>query len=92
MGLMGLLPACRISSSPGIRLERPHVYPSYTTVGLWVSYVVIYSSFPRSVGSIYGGDDELIVNGYMDARFQTEKYDFRSQTRFIFYLNGGAVS
>ena len=32
------------------------------------------------------------MSGYTDASFQTEKYDFRSQSGFIFCLNGGAVS
>ena len=41
---------------------------------------------------VYGGDDELIVKGYMDASFQTDKDDFRSQFGFVFCLNGGAVS
>lgn len=41
---------------------------------------------------VYGGDDELIVKGYTDASFQTDKDDFRSQSGFVFCLNGGAVS
>ena len=41
---------------------------------------------------IYGGDKELIVNGYIDASFDTDPDDSKSQTRYIFILNGGAVS
>ena len=41
---------------------------------------------------IYGGEEELIVTGYTDASFQTDKDDFRSQSGFVFCLNGGAVS
>ena len=41
---------------------------------------------------VYGGSDELVVSGYTDASFQTDKDDFRSQSGFIFCLNGGAVS
>src|SRR5690606_30287585 len=41
---------------------------------------------------VYGGNDELVVSGYTDANFQTDKDDFRSQYGFIFCLNGGAVS
>ncbi|KNA22856.1 hypothetical protein SOVF_029260 [Spinacia oleracea] len=41
---------------------------------------------------VYGGDDELIVKGYTDASFQTDKDDFRSQSGFAFCLNGGAAS
>ena len=41
---------------------------------------------------VYGGNDELVVSGYTDASFQTNKDNFRSQSGFIFCLNGGAVS
>ena len=41
---------------------------------------------------VYGGSDELVVSGYTDASFQTDKDDFRSQSGYIFCLNGGAVS
>ena len=38
------------------------------------------------------GDSELKVSGYTDASFQTDKDDYKSQSRYIFQLNGGAVS
>ena len=41
---------------------------------------------------VYGGQEELAVIGYTDASFQTDKYDFRSQSGYVFYLNGGVVS
>ena len=41
---------------------------------------------------IYGGEEELVVKAYTDASFQSNKDDFRSQSRYVFYLNGGAVS
>ena len=41
---------------------------------------------------VYGGDKELIVIGYVDARFDTDPDDSKSQTGYIFILNGGAVS
>ena len=41
---------------------------------------------------VYGGEEELVVNGYTDASFQTDKNDFRSQYGFVFCLNGGVVS
>src|SRR3989337_1474884 len=40
----------------------------------------------------YGGDKELIVNGYVDASFDTDPDDSKSQTGYVFILNGGAVS
>ena len=42
---------------------------------------------------MYGGqEDELVVNGYTDASFQSKKDDFRSQSGYVFCLNEGAVS
>ena len=41
---------------------------------------------------IYGGDKELIVNGYVDASFDTDPDDSKSQTGYVFLLNGGAIS
>ena len=38
------------------------------------------------------GDSELKVSGYTDASFQTDKDDYKSQSGYIFLLNGGAVS
>ena len=40
---------------------------------------------------VYGGDKELIVNGYVDASFDTDPDDSKSQARYVFLLNGGAV-
>ena len=42
---------------------------------------------------IYGsGEEELAVKGYVDASFQTDQDDSRSQSGFVFILNGGAFS
>ena len=42
---------------------------------------------------VYGGlEDDLVVNGYTDASFQSDKDDFRSQSGYVFCLHGGAVS
>ena len=41
---------------------------------------------------VYGGEEELVVNGYTDASFQTDKDDSKSQSGFVFTINGGAVS
>ena len=41
---------------------------------------------------VYGGDKELVVNGYVDASVDTDPDDSKSQTRYVFLLNGGAVS
>src|SRR6187399_2077706 len=41
---------------------------------------------------VYGGDKELIVNGYVNSSFDIDPDDSKSQTGYIFLLNGGAVS
>ena len=41
---------------------------------------------------VYGGDKELVVNAYVDASFDTDPDDSKSQARYVFILNGGAVS
>ncbi|KAD2805345.1 hypothetical protein E3N88_38722 [Mikania micrantha] len=42
---------------------------------------------------IYGsGEEELVVKGYTDASFQTDRDDSRSQSGYVFIMNGGAVS
>ena len=41
---------------------------------------------------VYGGEDELSVKGYMDASYLTDSDDSRSQSGYVFVINGGAVS
>ena len=41
---------------------------------------------------IYGGDEELVVTAYTDTSFQSDKDDSKSQSGFVFTINGGAVS
>ena len=41
---------------------------------------------------VYGGDKELVVNGYVDASFDTDPDDSKAQNGYVFLLNGGAVS
>ena len=40
---------------------------------------------------VYGGDEELVVNGYTDASFMTDIDDYKSQSSYVFTLNGGVV-
>ena len=41
---------------------------------------------------VYGGHKELVVNSYVDASFDTNPDDSKSQTGYFFLLNGGAIS
>ena len=38
-----------------------------------------------------GGEKELIINGYVDASFDIDPDDSKSQTGYVFLLNGGAI-
>ena len=60
----------------------------------WVATNNILKYFRRTKDKflVYGGEEELVVKGYTDASFQTDKDDFISQSRFVFCLHGGAVS
>ena len=57
-----------------------------------VKNILKYLRRTKDTFLIYGGEEELIVTGYTDASFQTDKDDYRSQSGFVFCLNGGAVS
>ncbi|KAK8505509.1 hypothetical protein V6N12_075851 [Hibiscus sabdariffa] len=60
----------------------------------WVAVknILKYLRRTKDVFLIYRGEEQLSIKGYTDASFQTDKDDSRSQSGFVFYLNGGAVS
>ncbi|GAA0169891.1 transmembrane signal receptor [Lithospermum erythrorhizon] len=60
----------------------------------WIAVKCILKYLRRTKDAFleYGGDDELVVTEYTDASFQTDRDDYRSQSRYVFCLNGGAVS
>jgi hypothetical protein len=41
---------------------------------------------------VFGGEEELVVKGYIDASFQTDADDSKSQSSFVFCLNRGTVN
>jgi hypothetical protein len=40
---------------------------------------------------VFRGEEELVIKGYSNAIFQTDANDSKSQSNFMFCLNGGAV-
>src|SRR4051812_44106701 len=52
----------------------------------------MYLKRTKGMFLVYGGGKELAVNGYIDASFDTDPNDSKSQTGYVFILNGGAVS
>ena len=69
-------------------------YQSNPGVDHWtaVKNILKYLKRTRDMFLVYGGDKELVVSGYIDASFDTNPVDSKSQTGYEFILNGGAVS
>jgi hypothetical protein len=57
-----------------------------------VKNILKYLRRTKEVFLVFGGEEELVVKGYNDASFQTDVDDSKSQSDFVFCLNGGAVS
>ena len=57
-----------------------------------VKNILKYLKRTEDMFLVYGGDKELVVNGYVDARFDTDSDDSKPQTGYVFILNGGTVS
>ncbi|KAJ9567756.1 hypothetical protein OSB04_003722, partial [Centaurea solstitialis] len=61
----------------------------------WVAIknILKYLRRTKDMFLVFGGsEDEISVTGYSDASFQTDRDDFRSQSGYVFTLNGGAIS
>ena len=69
-------------------------YQSCPGEGHWtaVKNILKYLRRTKDMSLTYGGDEELVVRAYTDASFQTDRDDQKSQSGFVFCLNGGAVS
>ena len=57
-----------------------------------VKNILKYLKSTKDSFLVYGGEEKLVVNGYTDSSFQTDKDNLASQSGFVFCLNGGAVS
>nr|GEY54808.1 retrotransposon protein, putative, Ty1-copia subclass [Tanacetum cinerariifolium] len=70
-------------------MKRMHNVPYASAVGS-IMYAVRNT---KDTFLVYGGDPqpELRVNYYYDVGFETNKDDTKSQTGYVFILNGGAV-
>ena len=69
-------------------------YQSNPGVDHWtaVKNILKYLKRTKDMFLVYGGDKELVINGYVDASFDTDPDDSKSQTGYVFILNSGAVS
>ena len=68
-------------------------YQSDPGMGHWVAVknILKYLRRTKDVFLIYG-DGDLNVEGYSDVGFQSDRDDSKSQSGYVFTLNGGAVS
>ena len=58
-----------------------------------VKNILKYLKRTRDMMLVYGGcEEELGVKGYVDASFDTDPDDSKSQMRYVFLVNGVAVS
>lgn len=58
-----------------------------------VKNILKYLRRTKDVFLVFGGlEDDLVVRCYTDASFQSHKDDYRSQSGYVFCLNGGAIS
>ena len=62
--------------------------------GHWIAVknILKYLKRTKDVFLLYGGEDELSVRGYRDASYLIDSDDSRSQSGYVFVINGGAVS
>ncbi|KAI3499882.1 hypothetical protein L1887_35696 [Cichorium endivia] len=57
-----------------------------------VKNILKYLRRTKNMELVLGGSDDLKVSGYTDAIFQTDRDSGRSQSGWVFLLNGGAVT
>ena len=57
-----------------------------------VKNILKYLRRTKDMFLVYGGAEELVVKGYVDANFDTNLDDSKSQIGYVYILNGGAVS
>ena len=72
--------AGRYQSNPGVDYWTP------------VKNILKYLKRTKDMFLIYGGDKELVINGYVDGSFDTNLDDSKSQTGYVILLNCGVVS
>ena len=69
-------------------------YQSDPGEGHWTVVKNILKYLRRTKDSFltYKNEDELVINGYTDASFPSDKDDYKSQSGYVFCLNGGAMN
>ncbi|KAK1680803.1 hypothetical protein QYE76_041651 [Lolium multiflorum] len=70
------------------------IYQSDPGMEHWtaVKNILKYLKRTKDMFLCYGGDQELVVTSYTDASWNTDPDDSKSQSGYVFILNGAAVS
>jgi ATP-binding cassette subfamily B (MDR/TAP) protein 1 len=94
---IGSIMYAMLSSRPDVALALSMTSRFKDNLGIphWtvVKNVIKYLRNTKDMVLFYGGcEEELSVKGYVDASFDTDPYDSKSQTGYVFLVNGGAVS
>ena len=55
-----------------------------------IKSILKYLRRTKDMFLIYGGP-ELIVQGYINSSFQSDRDDYKFQSGYVFTLNGGAI-
>ena len=59
----------------------------------WTSVkdILKYLKRTKDMFLVYGGNEELVVKGYVETNFDTDPDDSKSQSGYVFILNGAVV-
>ncbi|KAJ9553519.1 hypothetical protein OSB04_017564 [Centaurea solstitialis] len=85
----GIVPDVAYSVSVTSRYQQNPGEPHWVAV----KNILKYLRRTKDMFLVFGGsEDEISIKGNSDASFQTDRDDFRSQSGYVFTLNGGAIS
>ncbi|KAL0427810.1 UNVERIFIED_CONTAM: Secreted RxLR effector protein [Sesamum latifolium] len=91
--MLGIPYASAIGSIQYVFVQLTRRYQACAGEAHWsmVKTILKYLERTKAMFLIYGGR-ELILEGYSDASFQSDNNDAKSQSGFVFRLNGGVVA
>ena len=93
---IGSIMYAMISTRPDVSyaLSVTSRYQSDLGEGHWtaVKNILKYLRRTKDVFLVYGGVEELVVTSNTDASFQTDKDDSKSQSGYVFTINGSVLA
>src|SRR3954467_9355124 len=93
---IGSIMYAMLCTRPDVNLDVSLVgrYQSNPGMEHWtvVKNIPKYLKRTKDMFLVYGGDEEIVVKGYVDASFDTNLDDSKSQIGYVYILNGGVVS